>query len=363
MKYKEMQRMFLENADEIHNYNFHMLSTLLLTADILLALILVITPFSATKASAVPAYAVTMILGIILYLLCLFGPLKKHILGGIYAAYTVFFALMTYLSVIHSPNQRATVLLALFCLMPFSFVDKPIRMDLFLLLQFLINAILAFMLKKHNLALDDTVNCFCFALLSSITGNSVVGTRLEAYDAQRRLNREKDLDILTGLPNRRKLFESINAMQKGKERKPSGVMMVDIDDFKRLNDRYGHKKGDECLHELGNLFAGLSGKDMEFYRYGGEEFVVFSYGTEPLDQKADKILQAVRRMSLNDIGTISVSIGYVDTKDLAIDYETAINQADKAMYHAKQLGKNQSSGFSPSFSQEPNGASPGLSVS
>ena len=120
------------NREAVNEYNDKTLSALLLLGWVLMLFPLAAVPFSSTKAGAVPAYIVSFLLFFVMFLLFKIPNIKKHTYCGLYAAFSVFFLLGIYLSVIHSPVMRATILLGGFVIMPLSFIDRPGRNILFL---------------------------------------------------------------------------------------------------------------------------------------------------------------------------------------------------------------------------------------
>jgi len=121
-------------------------------------------------------------------------------------------------------------------------------------------------------------------------------------------------------------------------------MMLDIDDFKKYNDRYGHVRGDACLQKTGELLNRMGGeRNMVSYRYGGEEFVVLVYGSggDVLFDDAQAIKEAISQENFQGIH-VTASIGVVATfASDRPDFSTVVDEADKAMYQAKRQGKNQ----------------------
>lgn len=266
------------NRRVINEYNYKTLSTLLLLGWVLVLLPLVSVPVSNTKADAVPAYLLSFSVFFILFLLFKIPAMKKYTYIGLYAGFSVLFLLGIYLSVIHSPDMRATILLGGFVIMPLSFIDRPRRYILFLVFWLVVHTVLAFYFKPKY-ALDDAINCLCATVLGCYLGKTLVQVRLESFEAQRLLTIEKETDMLTGLFNRRKLFETLATLETQGVEKPSGILMIDIDFFKKFNDNYGHAAGDSCLNHFGKALTKF-GKNfrMQFFRYGGEEFVAMAYG-------------------------------------------------------------------------------------
>lgn len=268
--------------------------------------------------------------------------MRKYSLYGFYIIYSVLFLLGIYLSVVHTPTMRATILLGFFCIMPFSFIDRPIRMNLFAIFWFVVHTLLAFYLKP-DYALHDTINCLCLGIFSCFLGNIVVRVRLESYETLRLLTLEKETDVLTGLPNRRKLFETLEKLEITNEEKPSAIMMIDIDHFKELNDTYGHAAGDKCLINFGKLLNNyIKNYRLQFYRYGGEEFVALAYGYSATEiySVAESLRTSMQNTDINGQSiTVSIGISYCEQEQVK-NYEKVIARADQAVYSAKRAGRN-----------------------
>jgi diguanylate cyclase (GGDEF)-like protein len=163
-------------------------------------------------------------------------------------------------------------------------------------------------------------------------------------DAQ--MQRLATTDFLTGLANRRAFFEQAESARllAIRLRKPIALMMLDIDHFKQLNDRFGHATGDEALV----LFASTSRTVLREHdimgRLGGEEFAVALPGTdlEGALQAAERLRAAVSQAALITSGsnyTMTVSIGVV-LVDPAEELTAALARADHALYAAKTGGRN-----------------------
>lgn len=331
-----------ENHKDVKEYNAKTLSTLLPIGWGLTLLPLAAVPFSNTKAKAVPAYIMTFIAYFLLFLLFKIPAIKKHTLVGLYASFSVMFLFTIYLSVIHSPNMRATLLLGGFGIMPLSFIDSPHRQRTFLLFWFIVHTGLAFYFKPQY-ALDDTINCICAVVLGIYLGKTIVQVRLESFETKRLLILEKETDVLTGLPNRRKLFEILANLEKANAEKPAGILMIDIDYFKQLNDNYGHATGDKCLECLGNVMKRfMNDSRLNLYRYGGEEFVALAYGYKENEiyPVAESLRAAIDSTDM-DGHHITASIGVAYCGDEKVqNYEKVIVRADEAAYAAKRGGRN-----------------------
>ncbi|HLX61868.1 MAG TPA: diguanylate cyclase [Planctomycetota bacterium] len=154
-------------------------------------------------------------------------------------------------------------------------------------------------------------------------------------------------DTLTSLLNRRTVLESaeLEWSRWQRTKKPFSVLLIDIDDFKKINDKHGHITGDRALKLIADALK-ESVRGLDFVgRYGGEEFIVILPET-PLDGAvvvAEKILESVRKVKLIAGAVqlpITASIGVVATTSQDKDIDALIHRADVAMYAAKRGGKN-----------------------
>ncbi len=156
-------------------------------------------------------------------------------------------------------------------------------------------------------------------------------------------------DDLTGLYNRRHLQEILPMEIKRAQRfrEPLSLLMLDIDFFKTYNDRYGHLAGDERLREFARLVASRVREVDFFARFGGEEFVVLlpASDAQAAMEVARQIQQAIQALALPHegapFGIVTVSFGaasLVPQRDQAP--EELVRRADRAMYRAKQAGRN-----------------------
>ena len=155
-------------------------------------------------------------------------------------------------------------------------------------------------------------------------------------------------DPLTGLFNRRYLLESLEKEIDRATRKKHfiGIMIIDIDHFKRFNDTHGHEAGDLVLKEVGTYLI----KQTRHYdiacRYGGEELVIVmpDASLENTILRAEEIRQGIEQLQLRHQGilleTVTISVGVSCFPDDGIEPESLIRVADKGLYRAKEQGRN-----------------------
>jgi diguanylate cyclase (GGDEF)-like protein/PAS domain S-box-containing protein len=165
---------------------------------------------------------------------------------------------------------------------------------------------------------------------------------------QEKLKTQAFQDYLTGLPNRRHFMEQA-AIELARVARYGGelsLLMVDVDNFKKVNDTYGHQTGDRVLQKLGEVSKAIL-RDVDLIgRIGGEEFAILLPETdgEKAREVAERLRVAIAHESLIlEMGVplqFTVSIGVATIADHAINLDTFLARADTALYHAKTTGRN-----------------------
>ena len=162
------------------------------------------------------------------------------------------------------------------------------------------------------------------------------------------LKREAIRDPLTNLYNRRYMEEALNReVQRAERRKTSvGIIMLDVDHFKKFNDTHGHEAGDLVLEELGNLLQkNIRGGDIAC-RYGGEEFLLILPDTtlKIAAVRARELLERSRQLRIahqEQILSTTISLGVSALPEHGHTIHEIVNAADAALYQAKHNGRNQ----------------------
>jgi len=160
------------------------------------------------------------------------------------------------------------------------------------------------------------------------------------------------IDGLTNLYNRRALDEHLIQEWKHWERHqtPVSILMIDIDYFKQFNDFYGHLAGDDCLKRVANILQSNVKRTNDMAaRYGGEEFLIILSGvnTDEALSIAQSLHNRIEHLAIEHKGspaspklTVSIGVNGCDSKHQCSSHHALIDGADKALYEAKQLGRN-----------------------
>jgi diguanylate cyclase (GGDEF)-like protein/PAS domain S-box-containing protein len=175
-----------------------------------------------------------------------------------------------------------------------------------------------------------------------------IGMAFANLQLQETLKYQSLRDPLTGLFNRRYLQESLEKeIDRATRKKHSiGIMIIDIDHFKRFNDTYGHEAGDLVLKEVGTYLIQQTRQYDIACRYGGEELIIVmpDASLENTILRAEEIRQGIEQLQLKHQGillqAVTISVGVSCFPDDGSELESLIRIADKGLYQAKEQGRN-----------------------
>lgn len=185
------------------------------------------------------------------------------------------------------------------------------------------------------------------AVIASTAGYITLSLYFELEQSRQEIHTLANTDDLTQTFNRRYFFElAERELERSRRNGHSlAIILFDIDDFKRVNDKYGHLAGDFVLHETCQACKGIVRLYDVFARFGGEEFIFLLPDTDEERAKAMaerlRYLISEREVIYNEMDihiTISVGIAIFDPRKDTLD--DVINRADSALYQAKKMGKN-----------------------
>lgn len=200
------------------------------------------------------------------------------------------------------------------------------------------------LLRADSMPDNYLLNCIC--ALGCIVGGCVIGKQLllveTGKEKEQLIAKERAReDGLTGLWNRKKINEIISD-----DTTMMTIAMIDIDDFKKINDTYGHPFGDIVLKRLASVLKEVESTTIKVGRYGGEEFTVMFVGQHS-EEKVNRVLNTIRKtfhsQSYSEHVDVknTISVGFASRMVFPHLYgEALLEEADKALYKAKHTGKN-----------------------
>jgi diguanylate cyclase (GGDEF)-like protein len=171
-------------------------------------------------------------------------------------------------------------------------------------------------------------------------------------DVERRLRTEAWHDSLTGLPNRRMLLDRLDMASRRLAREPGvlTLLFVDLDDFKHVNDTFGHPAGDHVLIQTGRRLRSVVRDADTVARLGGDEFVVLAQSVGSIGDSYELAMRALRAIEMpyewrGKAFALTSSIGIATSAEPLADVAALLNRADRAMYEAKRDGPNRIGGL------------------
>lgn len=206
---------------------------------------------------------------------------------------------------------------------------------------------------NQNIAKLADLNMQALVFAIGVIGEYMMATQYRnAWLRLRMLEASSRTDPLTGIFNRRGFDEAFGGLLRiaSREKKSIGLLVVDIDFFKLLNDRYGHEYGDVCLKAVGQLLRGFARRPLDqAARFGGEEFVLSLYDCPPekVRLRSEELRRAIEQLCIENLGStvskhVTVSIGATcAVSDAALAPMDLIRKADLLLYVAKNAGRNQ----------------------
>jgi len=206
-----------------------------------------------------------------------------------------------------------------------------------------------FDLGLSDLAINSaTLGLVIGSLLSLIYTRKIREYQNILYNRNQELEVLSSTDFLTGIMNKRVFEETVNNLfiESKENTKLFSILLLDLDHFKKINDKYGHLIGDEVLISLTYMVKLILKKEDVFARIGGEEFAIVLQGINKRDaiRVAQQICQEVQRQTIHVTGdesvNITISVGISLNKPEDMHFNAIFQRADKALYKAKDEGQN-----------------------
>jgi diguanylate cyclase (GGDEF)-like protein len=223
------------------------------------------------------------------------------------------------------------------------FLVAPIKALLLLLLM--VSAIVSLHFSEQSTIFNNGFQLLAFITTTLITSIFAYIFAYRTHLQRQELRRLATTDPLTGAATRHSLTDELtHAIQQYQQKGVmSGLMLLDLDHFKRINDNFGHHAGDQILSQLVPLLKQMIRQQDSVFRYGGEEFVLLIKEIQLADlhRLAENIRHAVwHQLTLPDGSALTTSIG-IATVQQARAWESWLQNADVALYQAKHNGRNQ----------------------
>lgn len=274
--------------------------------------------------------------------LWLLPKVRRLTLGVCYMFLCVMFSFAIWAGTFSQPEYPATTFCVFLVALPLMIMDKPYRMSLFLVLVSVFFLLSSGTCKAWDILEVDMLNCMCFIFLSITVGTTMNRTRVRELAQRKVIERQRDMDQLSGLLNKAAFTREME-LEVGAD-EPGALLVLDIDNFKHFNDTYGHIFGDAVIRMVAENIRKMFPEPALTGRFGGDEFVIYQVG-EPSRHEVERRAALLRHALMYEAGLpeqtdrVTISIGIVFSPG-GVPYERLFASADRALYQAKNEGKN-----------------------
>lgn len=260
--------------------------------------------------------------------------------------YISIFAIFVYaiiLGTFNSPTITSTTFCVFLIAIPMIIIDRPWRLIAFNAVQVIIFCLCSVYVKAWEVASVDILNAVSFYFLGAVLNTYMIKTKVKELTLRRYIEHDRDHDPLTLLYNKsaghREISYHLNSGGTGV------LMFIDLDNFKKVNDTYGHAFGDSVLHEFGECVRRVFRHTDILCRFGGDEFIVFlpnPIEDDVVSVRAQNLLDLMQETIKIEDETIDfhASIGIARCPEDTTEYDDLMEKADAALYYSKKNGKN-----------------------
>jgi diguanylate cyclase (GGDEF)-like protein len=296
------------------------------------------------------ACAIFIELGICIYLIIYSPPIKYSMELFFYFSIPICFFILTQLHmqvylknnlVLGDPVYSLSMWLIVFLIGAFLSL-KPEHVRIFIVIMFTGMTILAFINLWALYDSNDLQFANVFRWVNAFICMGIATLLIQRIGLLQQ--RSALTDALTGLLNRHALYPIMNQEldRSARYARPFSIILFDIDEFKAVNDNFGHMEGDKVLKDLSTLVSGLLRKTDFAGRWGGEEFLLILPETDTADAVilAERIRMKVEDTFFTQVYNVTASFSVVAYRT-GLGLEALIECADKALYQAKNNGRNQ----------------------
>lgn len=344
-KWKKDREVFFTFKNDVANYNINAMRKMSIVGFVgsLFLVIASLPPFRFL--SLLECYAaLTVVFGI---MLLLSSTILKKYTQLILPFYYLFIIILLIFSIVMGTylgtDTNATTFLILLLAIPLFIIDKPYKIDIVLVIMSLIFCVLVHFTKSGEIHDLDISNGVVICLLSIVVNRQSIRYKMTDIVIKHELKSQRDMDMLTKL-NNRGAFERGVAQYIHDSNKNSVMMIMDIDNFKSVNDTMGHSYGDMVLQLVGEYLKSTFRTTDIVSRLGGDEFVAFLPAVSDMNIITKKVTDLINRIKNIPIESetpckIGASVGLAQYPKDGCTFEDLYKQADLALYVAKKNGK------------------------
>lgn len=257
------------------------------------------------------------------------------------------YGITIYLGTFESRGNLAVTCVSLFIFLQINFDLLPRYNMVATVIAAIVFFVCSYLSKPMGQFIYDVMDALLAIIIGAIVAWEKSKIKWENAIAHEKLEKDRDIDILTGLWNRQAFERHVEHILKEKQVESMAVAMIDLDKFKRINDSYGHGIGDEYLCHFSEIFLQSVKKNTIVGRRSGDEFFLFIYNfvtVENLEQANVEFQNRLKEMPIilpdGKEKVIQISMGVSWTKDVNIKWTQLLAAADEQLYYIKEHGRN-----------------------
>ena len=344
------ERYFQEAEQEIADKNLRLLQGLSLATAGLLLFFFAVTPLIIHGWTMTPQHAFFLPATLTFYAAAVYyrkrGVSSIRLINGLCLLFeVVLFLFIELIDVLQSPDVPASFMPVLCVALPTLFILRFRQTYPLMLIFEVIFVIAAYSWKSPFIARYDVFNSVVGVAFSVTVAQTVMRLRVQDHEVRMKYEQLSTRDSLSGILNKKACKETVEHYLRAHNPNTTCVlMMLDVDDFKSVNDQLGHYTGDILLRAIGELLTETFRSSDTVGRFGGDEFIVLMKQTadrKVLETKCELLRERLQRaVSAEHTFRVTCSIGCVIVDGQEADYDSLFRQADDALYQAKAAGKN-----------------------
>lgn len=268
---------------------------------------------------------------------------KQYVTVAFYLAISPLMAMGILMGTFLDPEQPSITIMVFLCVLTIFILDEPWRIILYISAVAIIYSICCFYAKSGELFSEDMVDLIAFYLLGIGVNCFALNDRIDSVENFIKFRIKSEIDPLTDIYNRGAGVEKIDELLRYKAF--GAFMIIDIDNFKTINDTYGHAGGDQVLRSTAQAIREVFDEKDILMRMGGDEFIVYVPGlitNEQCTRKTNKLFEQIaasKKRSIVDCSyTISLGCAIYNRKKQS--FHQLYQESDECLYKAKRQGKS-----------------------
>lgn len=335
--------LFNKYKADVYEQNFITLKNTSFSGIIISTGLVIITAFEKVLGSNFILYSGWLLFSLVFFMLCSFceKAVKKKATSFLYVFTLIMYSIATAAGTYFFKESNASVAIGYLAIMPFIIFDQVGNFCVYEIFMCLFLCGVSITVKPHSIAIIDCLNAIGFGFLSCLIGAKTINIKLSSIESKYELIKQRDTDHLTGLYSRSAAEKHITDWLKDGNG-TAAFIIIDLDNFKRINDTMGHLIGDKALVSSANAIKKVFKGNECLARWGGDEFLVFL--CEDMNYAEKKTCELIKTISIPIIDgehtySVSASVGMTECHP-GDDFDDIYRQADSALYHSKDKGRN-----------------------